>query len=116
MKSTRHWCIGHRLREIKLAIRVLGKSQSQVPFTDDGGLVAVGIMGGAIHLVDLEAPIEIVWGVNDPIFGERLSQMMEIFPDAPVTRTEAGHFLQEEVDAPEQIAAAIQRVRDGLRG
>ena len=30
------------------------------------------------------------------------------FPDAPVTETAAGHFLQEEV--PQEIAEAIQRV------
>ncbi len=30
---------------------------------------------------------------------------MEVFPDAPVTRTTAGHFPQEEV--PDAIAAAV---------
>ena len=34
------------------------------------------------------------------------------FPDAPVTETEAGHFLQEEV--PQEIADAIVRVIDQL--
>ncbi|GIS18992.1 MAG: hypothetical protein CM15mP120_09080 [Pseudomonadota bacterium] len=38
--------------------------------------------------------------------------MQANFPDAPVTKTEAGHFLQEEV--PQDIAAAIIRVVDQL--
>jgi haloalkane dehalogenase len=38
--------------------------------------------------------------------------MQANFPDAPVTKTTAGHFLQEEV--PEEIAAAIVRMVDQL--
>jgi haloalkane dehalogenase len=34
--------------------------------------------------------------------------MRGLFPAAPVTETEAGHFLQEEV--PETIAAALLRI------
>lgn len=66
------------------------------------------------YLAQLGVPAEIVWGINDPILGDRLDAMIEIFPNAPVTRTDAGHFLQEEVGSPEEIAAAIQRVRDQL--
>ena len=39
--------------------------------------------------------------------------MRRSFPDAPVTETEAGHFLQEEV--PAEIAAALMRVVDRVR-
>ena len=56
----------------------------------------------------LNVPAEIVWGMNDPILGAGLPVMQELFPDARVTETQAGHFLQEEV--PEEIAAAIMRV------
>jgi cis-3-alkyl-4-acyloxetan-2-one decarboxylase len=53
-------------------------------------------------------PAALVWGLRDPILGRALRRHEEAFPDAPVTRTEAGHFLQEEV--PGAIAAAIEEV------
>ena len=56
----------------------------------------------------LDVPAEIVWGMNDPILGKALPVMQANFPDAPVTKTQAGHFLQEEVAA--EIASAITRV------
>lgn len=58
----------------------------------------------------LDIPVEIVWGMRDPVLGKALSYMKQNFPDARVTETEAGHFLQEEV--PVEIAAAILRVLD----
>lgn len=60
------------------------------------------------YIQDLTAPVEIVWGRNDPILGAGLDAMRANFPSAPVTVTAAGHFLQEEV--PGEIAAAIARV------
>ena len=48
--------------------------------------------------------------MNDPILGRGLPFMQKMFPAAPVTETEAGHFLQEEV--PEIIAAALMRIVD----
>ncbi len=35
--------------------------------------------------------------MSDPILGKALPRMEENFPKAPVTQTDAGHFLQEEV-------------------
>ncbi len=61
----------------------------------------------------LDVPAEIVWGMSDPIFARTLPVMQGLFPGAPVTETEAGHFLQEEV--PEDIAAAIMRVLDRVQ-
>ncbi len=55
-----------------------------------------------------EGPTALVWGTRDPILGRALRRHREAFPHAPVTETEAGHFLQEEV--PAAVAAAIADV------
>ena len=60
------------------------------------------------YVVGLDIPVEIVWGMNDPILAKVLPLMQNNFPDAPVLETEGGHFLQEEV--PVEIAAALLRV------
>jgi pimeloyl-ACP methyl ester carboxylesterase len=56
----------------------------------------------------LDVPTEIVWGMRDPILARVLPTMTAMYPEARVTQTQAGHFLQEEV--PVEIAAAIERV------
>ncbi len=61
----------------------------------------------------LDVPVEIVWGINDPIGGQRAGAMHENFPHANVIETEAGHFLQEEV--PDVIAEAVMRVFTQVR-
>lgn len=60
------------------------------------------------YVESLEIPAEIVWGMKDPILSRGLPQMKRNFPKALVLKTEAGHFLQEEVSA--EIADAIKRV------
>ncbi|MBC7172039.1 MAG: haloalkane dehalogenase, partial [Polyangiaceae bacterium] len=58
--------------------------------------------------VGFDGAVELVWGKRDPILGRVLGHIKRLRPDARVTETEAGHFLQEE--APLEIAAAIRRV------
>jgi haloalkane dehalogenase len=53
-------------------------------------------------------PAALVWGERDPVLGRVLSHLARLLPAASVTRTQAGHFLQEEV--PDEIAAAIREV------
>ena len=62
------------------------------------------------YVRSLKIPTEIVWGMNDPILGKALPLMQKNFPEAKVTKTNAGHFLQEEVSI--EIANAIKRVID----
>ncbi len=55
-----------------------------------------------------DGPAAIVWGDRDPVLGRVRNHIASMLPQAAVTRTTAGHFLQEEV--PGEIAAAVQRV------
>jgi pimeloyl-ACP methyl ester carboxylesterase len=52
-----------------------------------------------------KVPVSLVWGTRDPILGRVINHLERARPDAKVVRTEAGHFLQEEV--PEQLADAV---------
>ena len=65
------------------------------------------------YVLGLDIPVEIIWGMNDPILARALPLMKQNFPEAPVTETEGGHFLQEEV--PVEIAAALLRVIDQIQ-
>ena len=65
------------------------------------------------YVKTLQIPAEIVWGMKDPIIGKALPSMKQDFPNAPVTKTSAGHFLQEEV--PVEIADALVRVVDSVK-
>jgi len=55
-----------------------------------------------------EGPAAIVWGDRDPVLGRVRGWMQKLFPQAPITPTHAGHFLQEEV--PHEIADAVVQV------
>jgi haloalkane dehalogenase len=60
-----------------------------------------------------DKPIELVWAMKDPAFGNPavLSRWQRDFPSARVTRIEnANHYIQE--DAPGAIAAAVKRASD----
>ncbi|MCE9578273.1 MAG: alpha/beta fold hydrolase [Deltaproteobacteria bacterium] len=75
-----------------------------VPDTLDHPSVA-GLRAAARVAEEFRGPSAIVWGERDPILGRALARTQALLPRATVTRTSAGHFLQEEV--PEVIAAAI---------
>ncbi len=66
-----------------------------------------------LYVAGLDIPVEIVWGMNDPILSKALPNMKANFPTAPVTETQGGHFLQEEV--PVVIAEALVRVLDQVQ-
>jgi haloalkane dehalogenase len=56
-------------------------------------------------------PIELVWAMKDPAFGNSkvIDRWQRDFPSAHVTRlNDANHYIQE--DAPDAIAAAVERV------
>lgn len=59
-------------------------------------------------LEQFQGPAAIVWGDRDPILGRLCRRVSRLLPTATVTRTQAGHFLQEEV--PDVIADAIRSV------
>lgn len=70
---------------------------------------SVAALGVCQSLVEgFQGPSAIVWGDRDPILGRALSRVEKLLPRAEVTRTGAGHFLQEEV--PVEIAKAIRGV------
>ncbi len=52
-----------------------------------------------------KVPVALVWGTRDPILGRVIGHLGRLRPDAQITKTDAGHFLQEEV--PEALADAI---------
>jgi haloalkane dehalogenase len=70
---------------------------------------SIAALGRAqVVVTGYQGPAEVVWGDRDPVLGRVRTHIERLLPNARVTRTEAGHFLQEEVPGP--IAAAIRRV------
>ena len=59
-----------------------------------------------------KGPAAIVWGERDPVLGRVRSWIEKLLPHAKVTKTQAGHFLQEEV--PSEIAAAVRAVVESV--
>lgn len=78
-----------------------------VPDREDHPTVAQ-LADGDAWVRGFRGPVELVWGLKDPILGRALKRHREALPHARVTETQAGHFLQEEV--PDEIAAAVRRV------
>jgi cis-3-alkyl-4-acyloxetan-2-one decarboxylase len=63
---------------------------------------------------DVDVPVGVVWGKSDPILGSVLGWVRKLRPDADVTETDAGHFLQEEV--PEALADAVRAITSSPTG
>jgi haloalkane dehalogenase len=61
---------------------------------------------------EFNGPKAMVWGRRDPVLARALKRTKALLGDPPVTETQAGHFLQEEV--PEEIAAAVIDVNSRL--
>ena len=64
-----------------------------------------------------DKPIELVWALKDPAFGSAAVQArwQRDFPSAKLTQVaNANHYIQE--DAPEAVAAAVERVRSRAAG
>jgi pimeloyl-ACP methyl ester carboxylesterase len=59
-------------------------------------------------VTSFRGPIAIVWGDRDPVLGSVIGHLRRLLPNAVVTRTRGGHFLQEEVPGP--IADAVRDV------
>ena len=69
-----------------------------IPILEEAGSAAMTFDG----------PTAIVWGDKDPLLGKLRRRVTRQLPNAQVTVTDAGHFLQEEV--PAEIAEAIRSV------
>ena len=63
-------------------------------------------------VASFDGPKAMVWGRRDPILARALKRTKALLGDPPVTETQAGHFLQEEV--PDEIAAAVLDVNARL--
>ena len=59
-----------------------------------------------------DGPAALVWGDRDPVLGKLKNRTARLLPQATVTSTSGGHFLQEQV--PAEIAAAIRAVAHQL--
>lgn len=84
-----------------------------VPSSPDHPSMAA-LQAGAAWVQAFEGPVHLVWGEKDPILGRALDKHVRALPRAAVTRTQAGHFLQEEV--PELLAAAVLDVEARAAG
>jgi pimeloyl-ACP methyl ester carboxylesterase len=62
------------------------------------------------RLPGLDVPVELVWGMRDPVFQPVfLDQWREVFPHAKVTEVaDAAHFVPE--DRPDLVIGAIRRL------
>ena len=93
-------------REAPLALARMVPNNPEHPSIDELARCRAYVEG-------FSGPVEVVWGERDPVLGSVIGWIEKLLPDANVTRTQAGHFIQEE--EPGAIAAAIRRVSAALQ-
>jgi len=88
--------IGDRVAPLATARMAVDKmGHPSIPALEECASLAGGFAG----------PKAMVWGRRDPVLARALKRTKALLGDPPLTETQAGHFLQEEV--PEEIAAAV---------
>lgn len=99
-------------RHVADRVAPLATARMAVDRPDHPSIPALDECTAFVHAFD--GPRAMVWGRRDPILARALKRTRALLGDPPVTETQAGHFLQEEV--PEDIAAAVLDVGRRLGG
>ncbi len=94
------------LRRVRDRVAPLALARMVPDSIDHPSVDALRVCQTAIE--NLAGPSAIVWGDADPVLGRLRARIERLLPEARVTATRAGHFLQEEV--PDEIAAAVKDV------
>lgn len=68
---------------------------------------------GEAWLRSFDGPLTLIWGEKDPVLGRAINRHERELPRARVVRTDAGHFIPEEI--PEVIAAEVRRMAATVR-
>jgi pimeloyl-ACP methyl ester carboxylesterase len=99
--TSREHTLDSHARWLGALLDALALDRPVVVMQDWGGPIALRVTGFA-------GPVAVVWGDRDPVLGRVIGWIRKLLPRASVTRTAAGHFLQEEV--PREIAEAARWV------
>ncbi len=94
------------LRRVRDRVAPLALARMVPDGMNHPSIAALRVVQDAV--TSFRGPLALVWGDRDPILGRVIGHMQRLLPDAKVTRTAAGHFLQEEV--PGEIADAVRVV------
>jgi haloalkane dehalogenase len=90
-------------RHIRDRVAPLATARMAVDRMDHPSIPALHECADLVRSFD--GPKAMVWGRRDPILARALKRTKALLGDPPLTETQAGHFLQEEV--PDEIAAAV---------
>lgn len=98
------------LRHMRDRVAPLATARMAVDTMDHPSIPALEECAAFVRQFD--GPKAMVWGRRDPVLARALKRTRALLGDPPVTETQAGHFLQEEV--PDEIAAAVLDVNRRL--